>query len=392
MIYAVDGVDNERFLMMTVHLDKTVPWLRLVEPTTEILTDNHFRVSGYVEQGSRVYVNDREIEVSFGYFETTVSSPDGAVDLEITALDPAGNELVSIIPLTVDTIAPAIVVTFPTENFVTNVETINVLGTIIGTPNEDMRFLELYINGIPRLFDYTSGEFSTEVLLEEGVNRIAFESMDTAGNTETMVRTVMLDSQAPYLSVFIGNVREDPNWNEPVSLSDFVYVSGFTEIGVALTIDGVSVDVDGETGEFNYTLTIPKPLPDLSIFTKEIDVTSTDAAGNSVTIVEKANRLEGGVIAKEDETSTAEWLILFLAVVIFGMALAGAYGYNRIQSQQEMIEAYESAPSPAQVTPEGKVIAPPPARPVRGGRARPRPPTPEGEDEEVVIELDDEEV
>ena len=177
-----------------------------------------------------------------------------------------------------------------------------------------------------------------------------------------------------------------------MSLSDFVYVSGFTEIGVALTIDGVSVDVDGETGEFNYTLTIPKPLPDLSIFTKEIDVSSTDAAGNSVTVVEKANRLEGGAVAVEEETSTAEWLILFLAVVIFGMALAGAYGYNRIQSQQEMIEAYESAPSPAQYTPEGKVVAPPPARPVRGGRARPKPTTPEAEDEEVVIEMDEEEV
>ena len=392
IVNAMDGVDNERLLMMTVHLDKTAPWLRLVEPITEILTDNHFRVSGYVEQGSRVFVNDREIEVSFGYFETAVSAPDGAVDLEITAIDPAGNELVRIISLTVDTIAPAIMVTFPTENFVTNVETINVLGTILGTPNEDMRFLELYINGIPRLFDYTSGEFSHEVLLEEGVNRIAFESMDIAGNTERMVRTVMLDSQAPYLSVFVGNVREDPNWNEPVSLSDFVYVSGFTEIGVELTIDGVSVDVDGETGEFNYTLTIPKPLPDLSIFTKEIVVTSTDAAGNSVTIVEKANRLKGSAIAVEEETSTAEWLILFLAVVIFGMALAGAYGYNRIQSQQEMIEAYESAPSPAQITPEGKVITPPPARPARGGRARPRPATPKGEDEEVVIEMNDEEV
>jgi hypothetical protein len=171
-----------------------------------------------------------------------------------------------------------------------------------------------------------------------------------------------------------------------------VYVSGFTEIGVALTIDGVSVDVDGETGYFNYTQTIPKPLPGLKIFTKEIVVTATDAAGNSVTVVEKANRIEGVDTKVEDETTTAEWLILFLAVVIFGMALAGAYGYNRIQSQQEMIEAYESAPPPARVTANGKVIAPPPARPVRGGRARPKPPTPEDEGEEVVIEMDDEEV
>jgi hypothetical protein len=377
--------------MLTVYLDKTAPWLRLTEPTVEILTKNHFEVSGYVEQGSRVFVNDREIDVSFGYFETTVSAPDGAFDLEISAIDEAGNELVHTILLMVDTVAPTIEITSPMEGFMTNVDTINVIGSIMGTTGEDMRFLELYINGIPRLFDYTSGEFSHEVLLEEGVNRVVIESMDTAGNTNTMVRTIMLDSQAPYLNVFIGNVRQDPNWNEPVSLSDFVYVSGFTEIGVALTIDGVHVDVDGETGYFNYTLTIPKPLPGLSIYTKEIVVTSTDGAGNSVTMIEKANRLEGGAVTVEEETTTAEYLILFLAVIIFGMALAGAYGYNRIQSQQEMIEAYETAPAPARVTPDGKVIAPPPARPARGGRSRPKPSMAEDE-EEVVIEMDEEEV
>jgi len=385
-------VENDRLRVLTVYLDQTAPWLRLTEPITDVLTDNNFKVSGYVEQGSRVYVNEREVEVNFGYFETTVSAPEGDFDLEISALDTAGNELINIVSLTVDTIPPALEVIYPMEDLVTNVETINVMGTILGTKGEDMRYLELYINGIPRLFDYTSGEFSHEVLLEEGVNRIVIEGMDPAGNSGTLIRTVMLDSQAPYLSVFIGNTREDPNWNEPVSLSDFVYVSGFTEIGVALTIDGVSVDVDGETGYFNYTQTIPTPLPGLKIFTKDIMVTSTDAAGNSVTISEKVNRLEGAAIETVDETSTAEWLILFLAVIIFGMALAGAYGYNRIQSQQEMIEAYETAPSPARVTAEGKVIAPPPARPARGGRPRPKPPTPEAEEEEVVIEMDDEEV
>ncbi len=389
MFHATDSVGNIRIVFLTVYLDRTEPWLRLVEPSTNVLTDNNFRVSGYVEQGARVFVNEREIEVAFGYFETTVSAPEGAYELLISAQDIAGNEMVSIIPLTVDTIPPVIEILHPPEGFVTNVETINVIGSIAGTSGEDMRFMELYINGIPRLFDYTTGEFSHEVLLEEGVNRIEFESMDSSGNSDKAVRTVMLDSKAPYLSVFLGNVRQDPNWNEPVSVGDFVYVSGFTEIGAALTIDGVSVDVDSETGYFNYTLSLPKPLPGLKIFTKEIVVTSRDAAGNSVTITEKANRIQGAATKEEDKTTTAEWLILFLAIVIFGMAVAGAYGYNRIQSQHEMIEAYETAPPPARVTPEGKVIAPPPARPARGGR--PRPKAPVEEEDEVVIEMEEEE-
>jgi len=390
-IYAVDTVGNDRFSYLRVLLDQTAPWLRITSPTEEVLTMKDFMVAGYVEQGSRIFVNDREVTVSYGYFETSVSAPEGPFDVTITSQDEAGNEMVNTVPLLIDTIAPSLEVTYPMEGFVTNEPTIDVMGSILGTELEDARYLELYINGIPRLFDYTSGEFSQEIILEEGVNRIQIMGMDTAGNSASMVRTVMLDSEAPYLSVFIGNVRNDPNWNEPVSLSDFVYVSGFTEIGVVLTIDRVSVDVDPETGYFNYTLALSKPLPGLKISTKNIDVTSTDGAGNSVTLTETVNRIEGASTTSEDTTSTAEWLILFLALVIFGMALAGAYGYNRIQSQEELIEAYESTPGPARVTADGKTITPPPARPARGGRAR-KPTAPEPVDEdEVVIHVDDDE-
>ncbi len=390
-IYAVDEVGNERFSYLRVFLDQTAPWLRVTSPSEEILTVKDFMVAGYVEQDSRVFVNEREVTVNYGYFETSVSAPEGLFDVIITAQDGAGNEMVQTVPLNIDTIAPSLEVTYPIEGFVTSEPTIDVMGTILGTENEDAKYLELYINGIPRLFDYTSGEFSDEIILEEGVNRIHLMGMDTAGNTASMDRTVMLDSEAPYLSVFIGNVRNDPNWNEPVSLSDFVYVSGFTEIGVVLTIDRVSVDVDPGTGYFNYTLALDKPLPGLKISTKDIEVTSTDSAGNSVMLTETVNRIEGASTTSEDTTSTAEWLILFLALVIFGMALAGAYGYNRIQSQQELIEAYETVPSPARVTADGKTVTPPPARPARGGRAR-KPTAPEPVDEdEVVIHVDDEE-
>jgi len=391
-IYAVDEVGNERFSFLRIFLDQTAPWLRITSPDEEILTVKDFIVAGYVEQDSRVFVNEREVTVNYGYFETSVSAPEGPFDVTITAQDEAGNEMVQTVPLNIDTIAPSLEATYPIEGFVTNEPTIDVMGTILGTENEDAKYLELYINGIPRLFDYTSGAFSEEIILEEGVNRIHLMGMDIAGNTESMDRTVMLDSEAPYLNVFIGNVRNDPNWNEPVSLSDFVYVSGFTEIGVVLTIDRVSVDVDPGTGYFNYTLALDKPLPGLKISTKDIEVTSTDSAGNSVMLTETVNRIEGASTTSEDITSTAEWLILFLALVIFGMALAGAYGYNRIQSQQELIEAYETAPSPARVTADGKTVTPPPARPARGGRAR-KPTAPEPVDEdEVVIHVDDEEV
>jgi hypothetical protein len=119
---------------------------------------------------------------------------------------------------------------------------------------------------------------------------------------------------------------------------------------------------------------------------------STDAAGNTATMTKTVNRLEGVEVAKEDETTTAEWMILILALVIFGLSFAGAIGYQRIQAQGELIESYESQPPAPGVTPEGTVVSPPPARPARGGRARQKPRAPEVEDEdEVVIDIDDEE-
>jgi hypothetical protein len=301
----------------------------------------------------------------------------------------------------VDTIAPALEVTHPVEGYTTKDDVIEVVGSILGTEGEDMRYLELYVNDVPSIFDFNSGRFTKEVILEEGVNRIVVKGMDPAGNTDVITRTVMLDSQAPYLNVVIGNTRIDPNWNEPVSLSDFVYVSGFTEIGAVLSVNGISVDVDSVTGYFNYSLDLPTPAPGLKISTTDITVTSTDEAGNTVSVMKTVNRLEGVETEKEEKTTTAEWMILILAVVIFGLAFAGAIGYQRIQAQEELIEAYETQPPPPMVTPEGTVVAPPPSRPARGGRARQKPRTPEPtaeeeldediEGEEVVIEVDDEE-
>ncbi len=397
-IYAFDGVMNERTIRVTVHLDKTEPWLKLVEPSASTLTMKDITVAGFVELGARVFVNEREVDVSFGYFTTTVSATEGEFELMVSAQDAAGNEHTMTVPLLIDTIAPAIEVTFPPDDHVTNMETLEVRGSILGTENEDARYLELFINGIPRLFDFSTGAFAQELLLEEGVNRIVVMGIDPAGNSYAVTRTVMLDSKAPYLNVELGNTRIDPNWNEPVSLSDFVYVFGFTEIGSSLTVNGIAVEVDAVTGSFNYSYNLPSPAGGLKISTTDIVVVATDEAGNSATMTKTVNRLEGVSVEKEEKTSTAEWMILILALVIFGLSFAGAIGYQRIQAQEELIESYESMPPPPEVTPEGKVLAPPPARPARGGRARQRPRPPEAEEEELdldedeaVIDLDEDE-
>ena len=389
-VYGVDGVGNDRVILLSLTLDRTAPWVRLTEPSGSMVTEKDILVSGFVEIGSSVFVNDREVDVTFGHFETTVSALEGDFTLHIVAMDEAGNEAVVDRILRVDTVPPALEVRQPSDGFVTNEQTVAIVGAIAldDEREADIRFLELYINDIPRLFNFQSGEFSQDLMLEEGVNRIVVRAVDLAGNQAMVTRTVMLDSEAPYLSVQVGNVRMDPNWNEPVSLSDFVYVAGFTEIGAALTIDGVSVEVDPETGSFNYSMTLPEPVGDLRIATKMIHVVSTDPAGNVATYDKAVNRIN--VVEKTKEgAGTAQWLVLVLALVIFGLCFAGAIGYQRMQAQEELIEELEARPTVA-VTTEGKVVSPPPARPARGGRARAKAPAEKGD--EVVVDLDKEEV
>jgi hypothetical protein len=401
-IYGRDFVGNERVITVTIILDRSPPWIKLVEPEGDVVTDNDIQVTGYVEEGTRVFVNEREVDVSFGYFTTTISAPDGGFSLDVTALDRAGNEYTIHRALTVDTTSPTMDVTFPSDDHVTSEETLTVTGTIYLEDEvlEEIRDIELFVAGIPTIFNYMTGDFSLDMMLDEGINRIDVRAVDPAGNEFVIKRMVTLDSMVPYLDAYLGNVRTDPNWNEPVSLSDFVYVTGFTEIGVALTINGVSVEVDSKDGYFNYSLELPPPPSGLKISTTIVRVVSTDEAGNTNIQELPVNRLEGVDVKKEEEISSAEWLVLALALVIFGLTFAGVIGYQRIQTQDELIESMEAREAAIVA---GPPASKPPARPTRGARARRPSPSPpeeetveaeelEGDEEEVVIELGEEEV
>jgi hypothetical protein len=391
-VHGVDGVGNERHVALMLTLDRTAPWVRLISPEGDVVTGKDLQVEGFVELGAKVFVNEREVDTSYGHFTTTVSAKEGPFNLHIVAMDGAGNEATMDRSLTVDTVAPALEVRTPVDGFVTSSPTIEVSGSIsLGDERAaDVRFIELHISGVPRLFNFQTGEFAQEVALEEGVNHIVVRAADPAGNEATLTRTVMLDSEAPYLSVQVSNTRMDPNWNEPVSLSDFVYVSGFTEVGAALSVNGVSVQVDRETGSFNYSLDLAAPTGGLRIATTTVSVVATDAAGNAAIREQDVNRLVETGPAKKAGANAAQWMVLMLALVIFGLSFVGAISYQRMQSQEEYIEALEARPQSVVIV-EGKAVTPPPARPVRGGRARHKPEAPkgdEGKEGDVVVDLD----
>jgi len=86
-VHGVDGVGNERHVALVLTLDRTAPWVRLISPSGDVVTDKDLQVEGFVELGAKVFVNEREVDTSYGHFLTTVSATEGPFNLHIVAMD-----------------------------------------------------------------------------------------------------------------------------------------------------------------------------------------------------------------------------------------------------------------------------------------------------------------
>lgn len=103
------------------------------------------------------------------------------------------------ITITVDTTAPELDVTSPTEGSITNVAECVVSGT---TNDATSSPASLTVNGKAVTIG-SDGSFSTTVTLSEGNNTITIVATDAAGKATTVTRTVTLDTKAPSISAVV---------------------------------------------------------------------------------------------------------------------------------------------------------------------------------------------
>ena len=122
---------------------------------------------------------------------------DGSHTIKYNVSDNDGNAAIeSTITITIDTVAPTLNVTSPTDNLVTNVGTVTVSGT---TNDATSSPVTVTVNGSAVTVG-SGGAFSTTVTLNEGSNTITVVATDSAGKITTVVRTVYYDSGAPVIS------------------------------------------------------------------------------------------------------------------------------------------------------------------------------------------------
>ena len=338
-LVAMDGVGNERHLPVVLTYDDIPPWLKIVEPLAQSIHNaNEIAVAGYVKDGTRVFINGREVEVILGQFRTDIYVPEGSADVMVIAVDEAGNELSTSIPLLVDTTPPGIELTSPVDGMTTNMRTLAVTGLI--TTDDNPRQLKLTINDVEYSVGLDMGIRQTIELLE-GVNVITIGVVDLAGNAASLARTVVFDASAPYLSFGFENTRVDPFLTDPVSLGTSVYVTGFTEVGATLTVNGAFVEVDHATGRFNCTLELPLPQVGYKVSRTQVRVVATDAAGNVAVQEGWVNRLEGQMAEPVEVAEDSGSMLLVFAMIILLLAVVMAVVYRYYDQRVERTERLE---------------------------------------------------
>lgn len=129
------------------------------------------------------------------------------------------------------------------------------------------------------VFVSESGNFTSDVTLQEGVNTIQATTIDTAGNESrtSSTKSVVLDTEAPKLTV---NQPSDGESKRGRKEKDLI-VSGETSPDARLTING-RVIVVNPSGSFSTVFT-------LSDGENPLDVIATDEAGNQTEVKLKIN-------------------------------------------------------------------------------------------------------
>lgn len=122
---------------------------------------------------------------------------DGSHTFTVNASDFDGNAATAkSATITIDTVAPTLNVTAPTEGEITNSASVTVKGTTNDTTTSPVT---LKINGTA--VDVGSdGSFTHTVALTEGNNVITIVATDGAGKSTTVTRTVVMNTSAPVIS------------------------------------------------------------------------------------------------------------------------------------------------------------------------------------------------
>lgn len=150
-----------------------------------------------IDSNAAITTGITKTPVSGGYdcsYTPSTTLADGQHTIKVDASDHDGNASIQTsVTFKIDTVAPTLNVTSPTDNFVTNQASITVEGT---TNDVTSSPVTVTINDEPVTVQ-SNGSFSKQITLSEGENTITVVATDGAGKSTTVTRHVTLDTGGP---------------------------------------------------------------------------------------------------------------------------------------------------------------------------------------------------
>ncbi len=215
---------------ITLQVDTQAPTLRLVNlPDGLRMRESPLAVQGLTDPDATIWVTGNPQPVAVdnqGRFNFQARLAEGANQVEIRAVDPAGNSTRLARQITLITTPPEVVITTPLDDEWTNQAVTTVSGQ--GPPGTT-----LSVNGQPVPLN-DNGRFQYELFLEEGDNLIRIDATDDVGNVTTHERLVHLKTKPPLLAL---DLEEGARGDATLQLT------GRTNPGTTVMVNGQIVPV-----------------------------------------------------------------------------------------------------------------------------------------------------
>lgn len=275
-VVAADAAGNTSQDNRTIFYDVTSPVINIVSPMDNSFTNNAYvQINGRVDEDSTVTVAGVAVVVDSSHnWSANIELVAGLNTIEIVATDLAGNSSTQKRSIILDTFKPVLAITSPVQDIAIN----QASAIITGTVDDNNITLTYSINGAISTTPVDAGSFAFKVTFAaEGVYPVVVTATDLAGNSTTATRSVIYDATPPVLTLDTvkwqaqalgGKIRGTVEPGASVSVKE-----GGTAIGT-VTVNGNKWSADLSGISYNQT---------------KISVFAVDAAGNSTSMMLKAN-------------------------------------------------------------------------------------------------------
>ncbi len=265
-VTATDAAGQPTSVSRSFEIDLTAPTFLSFTPSDgTLLAGSQVTLSGVVEGAAALSVEGQAASlVGQSWTAGALQLIEGEREISIVATDLAGNSASFTLHLERDATAPQLIGLVPSVDSVLATSPVAISGTA-----SDAHLLEVRVGG--ELASLTGSQFSQPaVALVEGENLLPIVATDQVGHQATAELRLVLDTQAPTLSLLVAGVPLQGGAVFAGPVTPEISASDATEVVTSATLDGATylpgtvIDGDG---------------------LHQLSVSASDAAGHQATVL-----------------------------------------------------------------------------------------------------------